>query len=165
MDDTVDDYVTLLSSEPQGTDFREYITSSKVEKQVVKGNTLEWETATEFDNNDLVRVTLEYTLPENIVTSKNKSIWYQLPKEVVPNKPESGIVYDKHNVKVGNYSIGMDGMIQITFDDEFATGNTISGDIYFSGKVQSENTKEDQKVEFGGKSTTIIIKQEKEEEE
>lgn len=164
MDDTVDDYVTLLSSEPQGTDFREYITSSKVEKQVVKGNTLEWETATEFDNNDLVRVTLEYTLPENIVTSKNKSIWYQLPKEVVPNKPESGIVYDKHNVKVGNYSIGMDGMIQITFDDEFATGNTISGDIYFSGKVQSENTKEDQKVEFGGKSTTIIIKQEKEEE-
>lgn len=148
------------STEPRGTQFRDYITSAKVQK-IVNGK---WQDATEFENGDEVQVKLTYTLPEGVVTPNNKSIWYQLPDGVVPNEDLAGIVYDKSNNPIGTYEIGTNGLIQIDFYDEFATGKEITGDIFFSGKVESDNTKEDKKIEFGGSASTITIKKEKEEE-
>ncbi len=148
------------STAQTGTDFKDYITSAEVQK-IVNGK---WQDATEFENGDDVQVALTYTLPEGVVTPNNKSIWYQLPDGVVPNADLSGSVYDKSNNKIGTYKIGTGGLIQIEFYEEFATGKEITGDIFFSGKVESDNTKEDKKIEFGGSSTGITIKKEKEEE-
>lgn len=145
---------------PTGTEFKNYITSAKVQK-IVNG---EWQPAKEFENDDNVKVELKYTLPDGIVTPNNKSIWYQLPNGVVPNDNLDGIVYNKSNNPIGTYKIGKDGLIQINFYEEFATGKEITGDIFFSGKVESSNTKEDQKIEFGGSSESITIKKETEEE-
>lgn len=145
---------------PTGTEFKNYITSATVQK-IVNG---EWQPAKEFENDDNVKVELKYTLPDGIVTPNNKSIWYQLPNGVVPNDNLDGIVYNKSNNPIGTYKIGKDGLIQINFYEEFATGKEITGDIFFSGKVESSNTKEDQKIEFGGSSESITIKKETEEE-
>ena len=148
------------STTPTGTEFKNYITSATVQK-IVNG---EWQQATEFENGDNVKVELKYTLPDGTVTPNNKSIWYQLPNGVVPNDNLDGIVYNKSNNPIGKYKIGKDGLIQIDFYEEFATGKEITGDIFFSGKVESGNTKEDQKIEFGGSSESITIKKETEEE-
>ena len=148
------------STTPTGTEFKNYITSATVQK-IVNG---EWQKATEFENGDNVKVELKYTLPEGTVTPNNKSIWYQLPNGVVPNDNLDGVVYNKSNNPIGKYKIGKDGLIQIDFYEEFATGKEITGDIFFSGKVESSNTKEDQKIEFGGSSESITIKKETEEE-
>ena len=148
------------STTPTGTEFKNYITSVTVQK-IVNG---EWQQATEFENGDNVKVELKYTLPDGTVTPNNKSIWYQLPNGVVPNDDLNGIVYNKSNNPIGTYKIGKDGLIQINFYEEFATGKEITGDIFFSGKVESSNTKEDQKIEFGGSSESITIKKETEEE-
>lgn len=148
------------STTPTGTEFKNYITSATVQK-IVNG---EWQPAKEFENDDNVKVELKYTLPDGIVTPNNKSIWYQLPNGVVPNDNLDGIVYNKSNNPIGTYKIGKDGLIQINFYEEFATGKEITGDIFFSGKVESSNTKEDQKIEFGGSSESITIKKETEEE-
>lgn len=148
------------STTPTGTEFKNYITSATVQK-IVNG---EWQQATEFENGDNVKVELKYTLPDGTVTPNNKSIWYQLPNGVVPNDDLDGIVYNKSNNPIGTYKIGKDGLIQIDFYDDFATGKEITGDIFFSGKVESSNTKEDQKIEFGGSSESITIKKETEEE-
>lgn len=145
---------------PTGTEFKNYITSATVQK-IVNG---EWQPAKEFENDDNVKVELKYTLPDGIVTPNNKSIWYQLPNGVVPNDDLKGIVYNKSNNPIGTYEIRKDGLIQINFYEEFATGKEITGDIFFSGKVESSNTKEDQKIEFGGSSESITIKKETEEE-
>lgn len=145
---------------PTGTEFKNYITSATVQK-IVNG---EWQKATEFENGDNVKVELKYTLPDGTVTPNNKSIWYQLPNGVVPNDDLKGIVYNKSNNPIGTYEIRKDGLIQINFYEEFATGKEITGDIFFSGKVESSNTKEDQKIEFGGSSESITIKKETEEE-
>ena len=148
------------STTPTGTEFKNYITSATVQK-IVNG---EWKPATEFKNDDNVKVELKYTLPDGTVTPNNKSIWYQLPNGVVPNDDLNGIVYNKSKNPIGTYEIGKDGLIQINFYEEFATGKEITGDIFFSGKVESSNTKEDQKIEFGGSSKSITIKKETEEE-
>lgn len=145
---------------PTGTEFKNYITSATVQK-IVNG---EWQPAKEFENDDNVKVELKYILPDGTVTPNNKSIWYQLPNGVVPNDDLKGIVYNKSNNPIGTYEIGKDGLIQIDFYEEFATGKEITGDIFFSGKVESSNTKEDQKIEFGGSSKSITIKKETEEE-
>lgn len=145
---------------PNGTEFKNYITSATVQK-IVNG---EWQPAKEFENDDNVKVELKYTLPDGTVTPNNTSIWYQLPNGVVPNDNLDGIVYNKSNNPIGTYKIGKDGLIQINFYEEFATGKEITGDIFFSGKVESSNTKEDQKIEFGGSSESITIKKETEEE-
>ena len=145
---------------PNGTEFKNYITSATVQK-IVNG---EWQQAKEFENDDNVKVELKYTLPDGTVTPNNTSIWYQLPNGVVPNDNLDGIVYNKSNNPIGTYKIGKDGLIQINFYEEFATGKEITGDIFFSGKVESSNTKEDQKIEFGGSSESITIKKETEEE-
>ena len=149
-----------VSTIPTGTEFKNYITSATVQK-IVNG---EWQQATEFENGDNVKVELKYTLPDGTVTPNNKSIWYQLPNGVVPNDNLDGIVYNKSNNPIGTYKIGKDGLIQINFYDDFATGKEITGDIFFSGKVESSNMKEDQKIEFGGSSESITIKKETEEE-
>lgn len=147
------------SAQPEGTDFGSYITSAVVQK-IVNGK---WQDATEFNNGDQVKVTLQYEIPANIVTPANSSIYYQLPTGVVPNKSLSGIVYSG-GVAVGTYTISEEGLIQIEFYDSFATGNAITGDIYFAGTVSSSNTKEDYQISFGSDQNTIIIKKEEEEE-
>lgn len=147
------------SAQPEGTDFGSYITSAVVQK-IVNGK---WQDATEFNNGDQVKVTLQYEIPANIVTPANSSIYYQLPTGVVPNKSLSGIVYSG-GVAVGTYTISEEGLIQIEFYDSFATGNAITGDIYFAGTVSSSNTKEDYQISFGSDQNTITIKKEEEEE-
>lgn len=143
-----------------GTEFGQYITSAKVQK-IENG---EWKDATEFQNDDNVRVELRYTLPDGVVIPNNKTIWYQLPDGVYPNENLSGNVYDKAGNAIGVYSIATDGMINITFNDEYATGREITGDIFFTGRVESDNTSEDKKIEFGGSGTSIVIKKEDQEE-
>lgn len=176
MEDSVENDVALFSIENDYTvmsagdsttskDFGQFITKAKIQK-LVNG---EWKQATEFENGDQIKAELEYFLPAGVVTSQSKVISYQLPEGIYPLETLTGTVYRRgsdgsEGSAIGTYVIGQDGLIQITFSDEFANdGMSLEGDIMFMGTMSSNNTKVDQKLEFGGDGGSVTIKKREEE--
>lgn len=175
-EDSVENDVALFSIENDYTvmaagdsttskDFGQFITKAKIQK-LVNG---EWKQATEFENGDQIKAELEYFLPAGVVTSQSKVISYQLPEGIYPLETLTGTVYRRgsdgsEGSAIGTYVIGQDGLIQITFSDEFANdGMSLEGDIMFMGTMSSNNTKVDQKLEFGGDGGSVTIKKREEE--
>ena len=176
MEDSVENDVALFSIENDYTvmsagdsttskDFGQFITKAKIQK-LING---EWKQATEFENGDQIKAELEYFLPAGVVTSQSKVISYQLPKGIYPLETLTGTVYRRgsdgsEGSAIGTYVIGQNGLIQITFSDEFANdGLSLEGDIMFMGTMSSNNTKVDQKLEFGGDGGSVTIKKREEE--
>ena len=151
------------SDGPIGTDFGPYITTVKIQR-LVDG---EYVDATVFENGDSVRVSIEYELPKNIVTPENKYVYYQLPEGISLLEPASGIVYgygtgpisdsDDTIREVGTYTITVDGLIQITFNDAIATGLAISGKISFSCDLSANDDGSDRNIQFDGQGGSIVV--------
>lgn len=152
---TVSAAAVAAVSESEAVDFGPYITDISISK-LVNGS---WTESTEFTDGDLVNVSISYSVPAEKVTSDNKVIYYQLPDGVRPLKEETGIVYNK-GVAVGTYVIGTDGMITITFYDEFADGREFTGSIQFKGTVVLDDADEEGKIEFAGDGGSITVKPE-----
>ena len=136
----------------------DYITSIVMQKK--NGNT--YQNVDEFQDGDQVRVALEYKVENGKVTSENRTLVYQLPDGVRPNQSLSGKVTGEINGKkytdLGDYSIGTDGKISITFNDTFLTTHgDFTGGIAFEGTASLDGSTESKKVEFkaGGKTYTI----------
>ena len=151
---------SVQSKAAQGdVDFTQYITSATICKL---NNNGEWVPSTEFTEGDQVRVNLAYKLPAGTVaTGKNQTIYYQLPKGVAPLKAETGKVYQGLN-EVGNYVIDSDGLVKITFNDEFNAEEAFIGDIQFEGKVSRTGTSDSEQINFGDDAGTITVKKDTE---
>lgn len=104
---------------------------------------------------DIINLAIDFSIPSGIVTDDNRSVYYQLPDNVRPLKELSGYVYDK-GVKKGVYSISVDGFITITYDEEYANGEALTGEIHFDGMVGLDGSaNESQTVIIGNTSFTI----------
>lgn len=138
-------------------EFGQYLTNSTVMK-IQNG---QWTAATEFNDDDQVKVSLNYSIPSGKITADQKQIYYQLPSGVRPIEKQTGKAYHG-GVAVGNYVIDTDGMITIDFYDEFANGDAFTGNIDFSGTVTFADAGSDGKISFGGTGSTITIKKQEE---
>lgn len=152
---TLDDSGTMQT----GIDFSQYITNATVSK-IENGK---WVVSDTFRDGDQVKVVLEYEIPEGVVTSENRTIYYQLPSGIRPIENLSGKVY-QNGIEVGDYTITTDGLIQIIFYPEFANGDKFVGNIEFHGTVSADDAGEGGKVEFGGSGDSITIETIPEEE-
>ena len=140
-------------NEQEGTDFGQHITGTTFEVQ--NGNVWEPVDGSVTDGAN-IRVTINYAIPEGIVTQNNRTIYYQLPEGIALEKDETGRV-TIGNDEVGTYTITADGLITITFDEDFANGDAFSGNIHFQGTVSLTGTGEDQEITFGGDGGTITV--------
>lgn len=159
-DDSEEVYETDSNSEimllDAGTaiDFKDYITSIKTEKS----ENGVWQSTSTFKDGDTIRATLSYTIPEDILSSAQKVIQYQLPEGIAPSTEQTGYVYDDNDKPQGTYVITTDGLITITFYDEYvASRDSIVGTIQFSGTVSNDSSENDKTIEFDGTGTTITI--------
>lgn len=137
----------------EGHNFADNITSVTVSK-LQNG---QWVPGTEFTDGDSVRVEINYTIPANTVGADNQTIHYQLPEGIRLSREESGTVYDG-KTPVGSYVIGTDGMITITFDDDFSDDKPFNGMIRFEGTLSADSGGGEQEIEFGGDGGTITVK-------
>lgn len=153
--------VTTKTTTPTGIDFGEYITGVNLEKyenghfvDVTDGN---------VNDGDIISLTLDFALPAGTVTLDSKIIYYQLPDNVKPLEAMSGIVYENGKAE-GTYTISEDGLITITFYDEYANGEAIYGTINFNGSASlDEDGTETKKVVIGETEFTInpVVEQKK----
>lgn len=149
----------LLLSSTQGTEFGQYITGSSIEKS---SDGASWSTIASggsVTDGDKVRVALNYTLPQGVVTSTSRTIYYQLPTGIRPDQAESGTVYDSGNQAVGSYTLDANGKIVITFNEDFANKNqSFTGTFRFSGSASLDSSStSQQEASFGASGGSIII--------
>lgn len=142
-----------LMNEQEGTDFGQHINGTTFEVQ--NGNVWEPVDGSVTDGAN-IRVTINYAIPEGIVTPDNRTIYYQLPEGIALEKEEAGRV-TIGNDEVGDYKITAGGLITITFDEDFANGDAFSGNIHFQGTVSLTETGEEQEITFGGDGGTITV--------
>lgn len=155
-EDSTEKDVQIHAANSDDINFGQYITSSSV-KKLENGV---WKESTTFTDGDQVQVTLEYELPAETVDNTNDTIYYQLPAGVRPIQNESGKVY--HDGKfVGDYLIDTDGVITITFNEEFANGEAFSGKIEFQGTLSNSEAGEGGKIKFDGKGGEITVEPQK----
>ena len=148
-----------LMNEQEGTDFGQHITGTTFEVQ--NGNVWEPVDGSVTDGAN-IRVTINYAIPEGIVTQNNRTIYYQLPEGIALEKDETGRV-TIGNDEVGDYTITKGGLITITFDEDFANGDAFNGNIHFQGTVSLTETGGEQEITFGGDGDTItVVPEEKE---
>ena len=143
----------LESSVNAAVGFEQYITNAVVFK-LENGS---WVPVTSVTDGDGIKVSIDYTMPAGTVTGENQEITYQLPAGVRPIQDESGTVYQS-NTPVGTYTIGTDGKITITFNDNFATGEAFSGNITFQGTAEKQGSGDSSDIDFGGDTGKVTIK-------
>lgn len=142
----------LESSVNAAVGFEQYITNAVVFK-LENGS---WVPVTSVTDGDGIKVSIDYTMPAGTVTGENQEITYQLPAGVRPIQDESGTVYQS-NTPVGTYTIGTDGKITITFNDNFATGEAFSGNITFQGTAEKQGSGDSSDIDFGGDTGKVTI--------
>ncbi len=139
-------YVLMDADVPAGEtasdkyDLGKYITTIKIQRRE-KGTEL-WEDI--VDNNvkvnDELRFEVNYRLPEGTLDSNNRTVTYQIDKKIKIIKADSGDVLNEGKI-VGSYTIGMDGRIEIIFNEDYAKGNAdgspITGHVYFESSVEA----------------------------
>ncbi len=140
------------SSSSDALDFGQYLTSGTKVQKLVNGT---WTDATAFDNDEAVRINLDYSIPEDKVT---KTIIYQLPNGITLTQEQSGSVTDNDGKQIGTYTITTGGKVTVTFEDSFlAKGGTVTGTVQLQGKVSYSAADDSGKIHFGGDSADITI--------
>ena len=149
--------IQLFAENAASTELKDYVTSFTVE--TMEGST--WNPVGEGDtvtNGDPLRVTIRYAMGQDVVTERNKTFMYQLPAGIGLSEQETGDVVDeKDGQVVGTYTIETDGQITITFLDEFATGEAISGMLQFQGAVTATGEEGNDKIDLGAAGTVITV--------
>ena len=134
-------------------DFSEDITSVTVERQ--EGN--QWTQPDQFTDGDTIRVTLHFTIPAGTITAVQSTMHYQLPAGIALDEIEQGTV-SQGDSEVGTFEIGTNGMITITFYDDFAKGGeAFSGSLQFQGSIALADVGENQEINFGVDGGIITV--------
>ena len=154
-EEEVASHTLAAQNEAVGTDFGPYITSTQV--QVKSGD--QWvdiEGGTVTDGSS-IQVTIYYHITDShIVTADNNIIYYQLPNGIRLTEEENGPVEVGDKI-AGTYTITTDGLITITFSEDFADGDPFAGNISFYGEVSLADIEEGDDIVFGGAGGTITI--------
>lgn len=139
---------------------KDWITNVTVKKNI-NG---EWKDTTQFKDGDEVRVGINYTIPPNSFTTSPYQMKYQLPDGITITKEQSGSVKDpNHSDKdLGTYYISKDGLITITYNENFNIIEQYKGTVNVTGKMSSAGSGEDGKISFPGSGTTITVEKEHE---
>lgn len=133
-------------------DFSNDITSVTVERQ----QDSQWIPSGTFMDGDTIRVTIQYTIPEGKIAETQKTMHYQLPDGIALQEIETGRVTSGED-EVGDYTIGTNGLIIITFDEGFNTSEAFAGSIMFQGYVSYADAGDGGQIVFGGSGTTITV--------
>ena len=104
-----------------------------------------------------LRVRIEFTIPGGKLSDDNRTITYQLPDGVRLDKEETGEVDYNTGSPAGFYTIGTDGLITITFDEEFPVGQDFSGYLQFDGTATLVPGDDQTEINFGGTGGTITV--------
>jgi hypothetical protein len=136
-----------------GVDFGEYITGVSVSK--LEGGS--WVNTSEVTDGDSVKVAINYTLPSNLITADNRTIYYQLPVGIVPKEQQSGTVYNGSGVAIGTYTISPDGLVEIVFNNAHIEEESFSGTVMFAGTASLNGGAEPLTATFGGAGGSITI--------
>lgn len=154
-EEEVASHTLAAQNEAVGTDFGPYITSTQV--QVKSGD--QWVDIVDGTVTDgsSIQVTIYYSITDsNIVTAENNIIFYQLPNGIRLTEEENGPV-EVGNKTAGTYTITRDGLITITFNEDFADGDPFAGNISFHGEVSLADIEGGDGIVFGGAGGTITI--------
>lgn len=148
---------------PSGTDLRDKITSITVShKTTAWGDT--WKELKEGEvvqRDELLRFAISYRLPGGTLSQDNNTVYYQLPVTKI-DKAESGNVYSNTGSQVGTYAISTEGLITITFIEDYAVQNGngafIDGVVNFDSSAEALDTDDDYKIklEFSDSASTEV---------
>ncbi len=118
----------------------------------------QWIPATEFADGDTARITINYSIPNGIITEDNHTITYKLPQGVTVMKGgESGSIRKpSDDSEIGIYTIKDDGTITLDFDKEM-NGDAFEGDVQFQSTLHNTSGEEKQKISFGNSGSTITV--------
>ena len=151
----------MRAANDETIDFSDMISSVTLQhKQSWESDWTDVTDDTSVDVNDQLRFTINYTVPENGLGG-NSAITYQLPDDITILQKESGKVINDSGQEIGDYEIGTNGTISITFYGDFVAGNTtspINGHISFESSVNNIKGADDGKVdlEFNDKTSVTI---------
>ena len=154
-EEEVASHTLAAQNEDVGTNFGPYITSTQV--QVKSGD--QWVDIVDGTVTDgsSIQVTIYYSITDSdIVTAENNIIYYQLPNGIRLTEEENGPV-EVGNKTAGTYTITRDGLITITFNEDFADGDPFAGNISFHGEVSLADIEGGDGIVFGGAGGTITI--------
>lgn len=146
------------STTPAEVDFSQYATKVTLEKQ--QNN--QWVKTDTVNSGDNIKVTIDYSLPDDVLVNGNKTIYYQLPNGIKPNENQSGIVKDNrgenNGKEIGTYTISQDGKITIVFTDDFVNQDgAFTGEIHFEGKAELAAGDQPQTIIFPGTGTKVEL--------
>lgn len=143
----------LLKGNLQPTDF-----SNNIKKiTVMKVENGRWVPATEFYDEDRIKVEIKYQFDPDEIEKDNPSIYYQLPNGIKVVEDDNGVVNSKGKA-VGEYKITTNGRIEITFNEDFIeSGAGIDGDVTFEGQISKDEAGESGNITFPGESNPITI--------
>ena len=116
--------------------------------------------STVLEENDRLKVKLEYTIPGGQLSSDNKVVVYQLPSQIKKVNADSGAVYNDAGQVVGDYTITESGQIRITFNDKYVAdnqnGNQIKGSISFQSYVNDITKENDGSIKLPFKDSLEV---------
>ena len=136
-----------------GIDFTQYITSITLSRNIDG----QWVPVTaEVTSGDSIKVHISYTILENIVTTSSREIYYQLPAGIGLRNEVSGPVTISDKT-VGTYTISTGGLIQITFNEDFADRTAFTGELEFQGTVTATGEEGSDKIDLGFDGGTITV--------
>lgn len=139
-----------------------HITTLQVQKLSSDGKT--WENISNgatLKDGDQIRLTIDYSLAQDVISQENPSLTYQLPtKGLQLNETKTGPIRQKGTDKeVGQFTIDENGLVTLTFTDkEFLNGAPFDGTFQFTATLHHEGDKETFEVNFGDKFTLEIEK-------
>lgn len=135
-------------------DFKPYITSITLSRQ----ENGQWVPVTgQVTSGDIIRVHINYSIPENVVGPDSRVIHYQLPAGVGLREPATGPVMIG-DAAVGTYTISTSGLIQITFTEEFSDNTAFAGNLEFQGMITASGEGEQDSIDLGFGGGTILVK-------
>ena len=133
--------VALMMAPRAAITLDSFINNVTVQHKRPDSNVWEDVTDNQVQMGDDLRFDIQYTIPGKTLSTDNHTVTYQAPVNAVV--PESGDVLDSAKNVVGTYNISSDGLITITFNEEYASqnasGNEIVGHIAFVSSVEAMN--------------------------
>ncbi len=151
--------VLRAASGSESEDLSSFITS--VESYKYSGG--KWVSTGEFTNGDSAKFIINYKIQSGKI--KSNTLTYSLGDGViVPGNNQSGDIRDSNGNDIGDYTVGTDGKITLTFDTNVFDHQTgFTGKIEFEGTVRNSNASGDVTHQFsdGTKITVHPSQQEK----
>ncbi|MDO4307327.1 MAG: Cna B-type domain-containing protein [Eubacteriales bacterium] len=135
----------LRAAVGSSVDLTDYITNATFDKtEVLEGKSIE--------------VTIEYEIYASVLKNFGTTkLTYDIPEGINPNQNYAGTVYDGGGNGVGTYEITSDGKITINLNQSFIdSGNVINGGISFWSKLETNGTKDEEKIEYSFSETNNI---------